>query len=82
MNIVLKLFFSGVLIFLTALLFNMFATHFGISTWYDLIKEAGEWGITNTIKTQKAASLIFLFLVYPFALGAAGYLGRIFFNKS
>lgn len=55
-----------------ALILNIFATKFGIKTWYGFVAEPSN---TNLI------SIVWLFLVYPFALGATAYLIGKFLYK-
>ncbi len=78
---ILKLFFSGVVILLLALAFNLLATYLNISTWYDLVKEFGNQGVLSTLKSQKVTDLLSLFVFYPLVLGFGGYLGLWILEK-
>lgn len=55
---------AGASILVAALFLNFIATKFGISTWYDFVKEPSK---TNFI------SYVWLFLIYPFCLGLSAY---------
>ncbi len=76
-----KILLSGMMILLVALLLNMTAAYFGINTWYHFVERAGEQGIIDALKNENIGHMVFLFLVYPFLLGATGYFGRIIFGK-
>lgn len=58
------IFLLGVIILISAIILNVFATRIGLVGWYDFLKAPGK---TNTI------SYIWLFLVYPLALGVIAY---------
>jgi len=81
MYIFLKIFLAGVLILITAVFVNMIAMYFGVSTWYSLLREAGDQGFLTALRNRGVIDLIFLFLIYPSVLGAAGYFGFWFFGK-
>jgi len=81
MSIIIKIFCAGVAILLAALIFNILATQLSVSTWYDLVKEAGSQGFLNTLKNQKIIDLLSLFIIYPLLLGSAGYLVFWLFEK-
>ena len=55
-----------------ALILNIVATKLGIKTWYGFVEQPSN---TNLV------SILWLFLVYPFALGATAYLiGKILYR--
>lgn len=55
-----------------ALILNIIATKLGIKTWYGFVEQPSN---TNLV------SILWLFLIYPFALGATAYLiGKILYK--
>ena len=63
---------QGVGILGIALILNIVATKLGIKTWYGFV---GQPSNTNLV------SILWLFLIYPFALGATAYLiGKILYR--
>lgn len=70
----LKVYSGGVVILISAIILNLVAKIFKISTWYDLIFQIKEKGIVGTLISQSVLSLIFLFIIYPLFLGIVGYL--------
>ncbi|HEX5797274.1 MAG TPA: hypothetical protein VFX86_02695 [Candidatus Saccharimonadales bacterium] len=59
------IFLVGISILAVALALNFLAGKAGVNTWYDFVKEPGS---TNLI------SYLWLFIIYPFALGLTAYL--------
>ncbi len=70
-----KLFYillQGLGILGVALILNIIATKLGIKTWYGFVEQPSN---TNLV------SILWLFLIYPFALGATAYLiGKILYR--
>ena len=70
-----KLFYillQGLGILGVALILNIIATKLGIKTWYGFVEQPSN---TNLV------SILWLFLIYPFALGATAYLiGKILYK--
>lgn len=65
-------FLLGVSILLGAIALNWAASKFGLSTWYDFVKKPSD---------TSAISLVWLFVIYPLALGAIAYFaGKILPN--
>lgn len=80
MVIVLKIFLAGWVILIVAIALNSLAVKFGISTWYPFLESIGENGLVKSFKEVSIISKLFLFLIYPFLLGAAGYLVLKYFK--
>ncbi len=81
MNTYLEIFLSGILILFVAVFINLLAAVLGISTWYIFLKDIQADGVLEAIKTTGVFSCIFLFLIYPFSLGATGYLAFNYLKK-
>lgn len=73
MKIIYKIFLSGVSILFFAVLANIIASYLNINTWYGFIEEITNNGFRVALKNQSFLSFIFMFLIYPLILGAAGY---------
>lgn len=69
----LKIYLSGLIVLLGAILINSLAGLFGLTTWYDFLKSAGDTGFANAIRTLTAVQLVFLFVLYPTGLGLLVY---------
>lgn len=70
---ILKIFLTGVSVLFFAVVANLAAASLNITTWYGLVEEIDDSGFLQALKAQSVASLLFLFVIYPFILGAAGY---------
>jgi hypothetical protein len=68
-----KIFITGWLILIVAILINIVEIKFGIYTWYSFIQEGQKIGFLKAFIQTSLLSKIFLFLVYPFLLGLVGY---------
>ena len=55
---------NGILILVAAILLNFIAVILGFMTWYDLLSD-----FNNSFYNMGIDNLIFLFVIYPFALG-------------
>lgn len=73
--LLLKIYLCGWAVLLAAVLLNAAAPLLGLSTWYDFLKTASQLGFFEALRKTQPASLLFLILFYPFALGLAAYLG-------
>ncbi|MDZ7611680.1 MAG: hypothetical protein U5L10_02860 [Candidatus Moranbacteria bacterium] len=67
-----KIFVSGIGILAVAMVVNFLADFLGLETWYSFIAKIREKGFGDVLKA-KWQHLLFLFFVYPFVLGLAGY---------
>ncbi|MFT4282967.1 MAG: hypothetical protein ACMXX6_00925 [Candidatus Woesearchaeota archaeon] len=76
----LTIFFTGIIILITAILINLIANYLNIITWYEYIQNIVDLGFVEASKNS-GLSLIFLYLIYPFLLGYAAYTGlKLEFN--
>ena len=70
-----KYFFIGVIILISAIIANIIAAKIGLKTWYDFL---------NTINNGSSLSTfdyIWLFALYPFTLGLSVKFGLILWDK-
>jgi hypothetical protein len=58
------IFIIGTIILIGAILINLLAGFLGLTTWYEFIRQPS---------AASAASLLWLFVVYPLALGFIAY---------
>jgi hypothetical protein len=66
---VLKIYLSGIVVLVGAILINTLAGLLGLPTWYDLLKSAGEQGFLSALRALTVLQLLFLFILYPTGLG-------------
>ena len=62
--LLLKILFMGVGILVCAIVLNVIASRLGLVTWYDFL---------NGQQQTSLVSYIWLFIIYPFSLGAVAY---------
>ena len=67
-----KLIITGYFILTLAIISNILAMYFDMSTWYTFLKDISEKGLTTTIYSKNVFDIIWLFLIYPIIL-AIGY---------
>jgi len=60
-----KLYFTGLLILIVAILANFLATQLGLKTWYDFLNQ---WGNGNALNFKDG---LWLFVIYPLILGCS-----------
>lgn len=72
----LSIFIVGISILIGAILLNILSNFLGFINWYDLFLNF------NNISNIKIDNLIFLLLIYPFALGYIAYFIYKYLNKS
>jgi len=60
-----KLYFTGLLILIVAILANFLATQLGLKTWYDFLNQ---WGNGNALNFKDGFCL---FVIYPLILGCS-----------
>ena len=70
-----KYFFIGVIILISAIIANIIAAKLGLKTWYDFLN-----GI-NTGVSLSIFDYIWLFALYPFTLGLSVKFGLILWDK-
>ncbi|MBF25603.1 MAG: hypothetical protein CMP49_03690 [Flavobacteriales bacterium] len=73
---ILKIFINGYAILLVAILANLIADVFHISTWYKFIQNCYINGIYKTIISENLVSLVWLFIIYPIILTGGYVLGN------
>jgi len=64
---------TGLGILFLAIILNIVASFFDISTWYDFLTQLKNEGLGNAMRKTSLVSLIFLFIIYPFLLGLVAY---------
>ena len=65
-----RIYFYGAALLIAAIVLNLIAKIFKLATWYDFLTNVQASGVSTAFKTTSLESLIFLFIVYPLALGA------------
>lgn len=70
----LKIYLWGIIILISAILFNLISSYLKVSNWYSFLNQAREIGFIQSLSQQNLFSLIFLFLIYPLLLGLAVFL--------
>ena len=60
-----KLYFTGLLILIVAILANFLAAQLGLKTWYDFLNQ---WGNGNALNFKDG---FWLFVIYPLILGCS-----------
>tara|TARA_Y100000996_G_C22236585_1_gene525932 strand:+ start:335 stop:574 length:240 start_codon:yes stop_codon:yes gene_type:complete len=74
-----RIYFIGIIILFSAIIFNIIANSLGIKTWYDFLN-----GIAQKIPLKSLINFLdalWLFIVYPFLLGLSFYFGDVLFKK-
>ncbi len=71
-----NLIITGYSILLGAILANILADFFTISTWYTFLQNILKIGLTETIRHQKITDLFWLFFIYPIILSSSYMLGN------
>jgi hypothetical protein len=66
-KLIFQIFILGIIILASAIIINLFADFFGITTWYDFLK--GD----ERILEVNLISLLFLLIFYPLFLGTTAY---------
>ncbi len=64
----------GYVILLVAIILNALARAVSLSTWYDIFINIQTQGFFVAWKNEGFFSLLFLLVLYPFVLGAVGYI--------
>ena len=65
------IFALGVGILIGAILLNVISSRFGLSNWYEFVQDPGKISLI---------SYVWLFVIYPFGLGAVAYFVSKFLN--
>jgi len=69
----LKIYLSGVLILIGAVVINGLAGLLGLPTWYTFLKSAGQQGLWDALRQLALVQALFLFVLYPAGLGLLVY---------
>lgn len=75
-----ELIYKGYSVLTIAIILNISSTHLNIETWYSFISKAKRMGFFNALKKSRLVDLLFLFVVYPIALGYATILPEVLIN--
>ena len=75
-----NLIITGYSILLGAILANILADYFNISTWYTFLQSIFKIGLSETIRQQKIIHLLWLFCIYPIILSLSYMLGNKFYH--
>lgn len=67
-----NIFITGYIILIGAIIINFIWSLFGLNTWYGVINNFSEVGFSAFV--AEGFNLIFLFVIYPLALGALALL--------
>ena len=70
---ILRIIITGYSILFIAILANLIADYFNLSTWYKFLQQIIKTSLKHTISTQSTFSILWLFILYP-ALLSLGYL--------
>lgn len=70
----LKLYVIGIIVLVVAIFANVLAGVLGFLSWYDAILSIQKNGAA-AFKQWKITDYLWLFILYPLILGAAGYYG-------
>jgi len=68
-----KIYLTGLVVLIIAILLNFLAGKVGLDTWYSFLSEFQKVGPVKTIAKTSLPSLIFLFGIYPFCLGVVAF---------
>ena len=75
-----NLIITGYSILLGAILVNILADYFNISTWYTFLQSILKIGLSETIRQQNIIHLLWLFCIYPIILSLSYMLGNKFYD--
>lgn len=71
-----RFYFTGISILLTAILCNFLISKLGIASWYDFLNSFTK----NETNNYNLVDYIWLFIIYPLFLSLGYYIGDIVFN--
>lgn len=69
-----KVFLTGWIILIVAIIVNYIAIRMGILTWYAFLEDAVKVGNIKAFIGSSFSSKLFLFIIYPVVLGLTAYL--------
>lgn len=76
---IIKIFLSGWIILLVAIVINAIVNASPLSGWYEYFNAISQKGLSQANKEIGFLNLVFLYLIYPFLLGLCAYLLRNWF---
>lgn len=79
MNLILRIFLSGFIILIAAIIINFLAGFIGLTTWYAFLSNINS-GLVAALGKIKILTALFLFIIYPALLGIIAYYSFKFFN--
>lgn len=71
---ILNIFFAGWVVLIVAIVLNIIALKIGIVTWYPFLTDVSKMGFIKSFIELSIMSKIFLFVLYPLALGFSAFL--------
>lgn len=74
MFLIIKTLLAGYIILIAAIIVNVIALRFGVTTWYPFLDEVGKLGFTKAFIEVSLISKIFLFIIYPLILGVSAFI--------
>jgi|TARA_B110000259_G_scaffold9169_1_gene10154 hypothetical protein len=74
-----RLYFIGIAVLITAVLATLFAEKIQCKTWYDFLKGLSSSSDYWNVLTFK--DLLWLFLIYPLLLGLGSFIGDLIYQK-
>jgi hypothetical protein len=74
-----KIYFIGVIILVTAILLNGLVSKLGIAGWYQALQMLSEKG-SRTFAMLRVTDYLWLLIIYPFLLGCSYKLGEYLFG--
>ena len=63
------MFLSGIVILIGAIIVNIVAKRLDMKTWFDFLESIAQKGLGSALSQLNVASVFYLFLIYPLALG-------------
>ena len=74
-----KIYFIGVIILVTAILLNGLVSKLGIAGWYQALQMLSEKG-SRTFAMLRVTDYLWLLIIYPFLLGCSYKLGEYLYS--
>lgn len=72
---ILKILLIGWIILIGAIILNGLAGLLGLATWYNFLAKIAQQGWLPALRQTPIISHLFLFVIYPLALGGLAWLG-------
>lgn len=73
--LIVKIYCAGLIVLFGAILVNVLALYLNITGWYGFIKSINGAGLASAFRSLSFISALFLFILYPLALGLLSYVG-------